>query len=268
MIEDETQSGKAPEWASVTVWRLDANGDRQGYTAKLFWDEYCPNLRDSNAFMWSKMPRNQLAKCAEAAAIRKGFPNELGGVYAPEEFDQADFGKPAPKRADDGHRCPVCAEYGVENGVWDNREDPKRGDRQPLWKCKGDKKCKAVTERGAQWGWGSYDEWPWGTETAALDPESVDFDEVQAGMGGELTGGVVKKYAYLLAGKDVPLAQGLMETAMEAMGHSTEELADLTKEGLSELRIRVFDAAVSALANDADNDADNDGDDAEESFPD
>ena len=34
---------------------------------------------------WSKMPEVMLAKCAEAIARRVAFPNDLSGIYAPEE---------------------------------------------------------------------------------------------------------------------------------------------------------------------------------------
>lgn len=49
--------------------------------------------------MWSKMPDGQLAKCAEALALRKAFPNELGGTHAEEELqhtenDPPNFQKP------------------------------------------------------------------------------------------------------------------------------------------------------------------------------
>ena len=35
------------------------------------------------------MPVNQLTKCAEALALRRGWPEELGGVYVDEEMPTA-----------------------------------------------------------------------------------------------------------------------------------------------------------------------------------
>lgn len=40
---------------------------------------------------WATMPHVMLAKCAEAQALRKGWPEDLSGIYAPEEMDQARF---------------------------------------------------------------------------------------------------------------------------------------------------------------------------------
>lgn len=78
---------KYPISASVTVWKM-VEGKLGRFTAKARWDEYAPNLADSSAFMWKKMPHTMLAKCAEALALRKAFPGLLSGLYAKEEMAQ------------------------------------------------------------------------------------------------------------------------------------------------------------------------------------
>jgi phage recombination protein Bet len=82
-------SGKGyPAAATVTVHRL-TQGQRFGYEATARWSEYYPG-DGPPGFMWRKMPHTMLGKCAEALALRKGFPRQLAGLYAKEEMDQAD----------------------------------------------------------------------------------------------------------------------------------------------------------------------------------
>jgi phage recombination protein Bet len=75
-----------PSLARVTVWKM-VQGQRCPFTASATWDEYFPG--DKQGFMWKKMPRTMLAKCAEALALRKAFPAELSGIYTDAEMDQA-----------------------------------------------------------------------------------------------------------------------------------------------------------------------------------
>lgn len=72
--------------ATVTVYRI-VQGQRCPFTATARWPEYCPPKGQDH--MWRKMPHTMLSKCAEALALRKGFPRQLAGLYAKEELEQA-----------------------------------------------------------------------------------------------------------------------------------------------------------------------------------
>jgi len=86
--EDAIFSGPpmTPEFtATVTVYRL-VQSQRCAFTATARWSEYLPD----QPFMWRRMPCTMLAKCAEALALRKGFPQELSGLYEAAELEQAE----------------------------------------------------------------------------------------------------------------------------------------------------------------------------------
>lgn len=84
-----------PSAARVTVVR---NGQR--FPGIAIWDEYVQTKRDGSVTqMWKTRPAGQLAKCAEALALRKAFPQDLSGVYTDDEMQHADNAGRAPQAA-------------------------------------------------------------------------------------------------------------------------------------------------------------------------
>lgn len=76
-----------PEYAQVTVYRIVA-GQRVAFSGgKVRWLETVATTKDGTPnSMWKQRPYGQIEKCAEAAALRKAFPEELGNEYAAEEM--------------------------------------------------------------------------------------------------------------------------------------------------------------------------------------
>lgn len=80
-----------PAWCRVTVKRRQPCNAVDEFTAREFWKEnyavkggkersIAPNA------MWTRRPYGQIAKCAEAQALRKAFP-EIGSAPAAEEME-------------------------------------------------------------------------------------------------------------------------------------------------------------------------------------
>lgn len=79
---------EAPDWCRVTVYRF-INGERCAFSHTEYFSEACAKTSEGKInSMWTKRPRGQLAKCAEAGALRKAFPDELGGVITVEELNE------------------------------------------------------------------------------------------------------------------------------------------------------------------------------------
>jgi phage recombination protein Bet len=79
----EEKDGK-PVKASVTVYKI-VQGERYSFTATARFSEYSTGKQK-----WASMPFTMIAKCAEALALRKAFPQQLSGFYTPEEMEQAE----------------------------------------------------------------------------------------------------------------------------------------------------------------------------------
>ncbi len=90
---------------SVKLWQCDAKGNWFEVIGEADWDEFAP-LKDEWTFdnearknkptgkktlegNWSKMPKVMIQKCAEAQALRAGWPDQFSGLYVEEEMDRA-----------------------------------------------------------------------------------------------------------------------------------------------------------------------------------
>lgn len=81
-----------PEWCRVTVSRRLPSGHVAQFTAVEYWIENYAikggkEQDQSPNAMWSKRPRGQLAKCAQAQALRMAFPEATGSAPTAEEME-------------------------------------------------------------------------------------------------------------------------------------------------------------------------------------
>jgi phage recombination protein Bet len=95
-----------PQWCQIRVSRMLSGSLCEFVSPKVYWlESYAVAKRGGLTpnDMWSRRPFGQLEKCAEAAALRRAFPEEIGSDYAAEEMegqalDRADT-RAEPRRA-------------------------------------------------------------------------------------------------------------------------------------------------------------------------
>jgi phage recombination protein Bet len=78
-----------PTKCTVRVYRKDWSSGRSA-SGVAFFEEYKQTKKDGTLTQfWASKPHIMIAKCAEALAIRKAFPEDTAGLYVPEEMGEA-----------------------------------------------------------------------------------------------------------------------------------------------------------------------------------
>lgn len=123
--------------AKVSVYRKDWSRPAVGIA---YYSEYVQTTSEGgpNQF-WREKPRIMLAKCAEALALRKAFPEDMGGLYCPEEMG-ADAAPQLPQISPHGEVIdgasyePVETADGIIRGI-EEAETPES--LKALWRATG-----------------------------------------------------------------------------------------------------------------------------------
>lgn len=93
--------------ATVKLWQQDSRGEWFPVAGVADWDEFAavkdewaedpetrkfrPTGRQTLDGNWGRMPVVMITKCAEAQALRAGWPDQFGSLYAEEEMHKAEI---------------------------------------------------------------------------------------------------------------------------------------------------------------------------------
>lgn len=105
--EIEYMGVKAPEWCALTVYRWNSSSKQKcEFPVVVYFAEVAATSYDKKAGIekvnarWTKAPRQMLTKCTEAAGLREGFPDEIGGEPTADEMEGREIIDITPSRID------------------------------------------------------------------------------------------------------------------------------------------------------------------------
>lgn len=111
-LKDPQENPYGIEGCTVYVKKMDSAGVWHNIPGYAEWSEFAPLEKKQKwkfnqetgkdepsgefypaklADNWMKMGKVMIAKCAEVQALRKGWPEDVGGLYAPEEMEAANL---------------------------------------------------------------------------------------------------------------------------------------------------------------------------------
>lgn len=134
VVYDQTAKGptnpKGIVSATVRLWKQDNKGEWYPVIGEAYWDEFAP-VTEEWAFdeesrkrkptgrkvldasgNWAKMPIVMITKCAESQALRAGWPETFGNIYAEEEMDRVSATATASEALDAHERAEREAKTG------------------------------------------------------------------------------------------------------------------------------------------------------------
>jgi phage recombination protein Bet len=154
-------SDKPPAAALVTVVKHLPSGVKLRFPGMARFDSYAAWSRGDNRYLtgqWGVMGDHMIEKCAEAFALRRSFPQDLGGMYVEEELQNDpqpdDYRTPKMQAM---HRGPASDDDWVVPGTVDGETgevktetpaDPPKTDKPP--KSPENPKPPAATAAQAQ----------------------------------------------------------------------------------------------------------------------
>jgi phage recombination protein Bet len=154
--EDTQWCGKDGKWMDVWLSPIHPSAARvvvlrngQRFPGIAMWSEYVQTVKSGEPnSMWSKMGAGQLAKCAEALALRKAFPQDLSGIYTVDEMGQSENAAPPRQQAPKPTTLvDAVAQHQETAAVWEQPGDPIDLPEQPEFRTEAQSKKLAILIR-------------------------------------------------------------------------------------------------------------------------